>query len=171
MEDAELTHLAHRTGTELTARRLVLATAESCTGGWIAKLATDIPGSSQWFECGCVTYSNAAKTAMLGVESALIEAHGAVSRPVVEAMASGVLARSGASVAVAVSGIAGPSGGTQEKPVGTVWIAWAGANARHESSCLHFEGNREVVRRASVAAALEGIIERVTKDFFRPLAG
>jgi nicotinamide-nucleotide amidase len=156
--DAELENLAARLGRALLARNLRLATAESCTGGWIAKALTDIPGSSQWLEGGIVAYSNAAKSAVLGVPAALIAAHGAVSEPVVRAMAEGARARLGVALAVAVSGIAGPDGGTPDKPVGTVWTAWA--NGRETTAAREqFGGDREAVRRQSVALALRRLIE------------
>lgn len=135
-----------------------LATAESCTGGLIAAHCTDVPGSSDWFERGFVTYSNAAKTELLGVDAALIATHGAVSEPVVRAMARGALAHSCAQVAVAVTGIAGPGGGSADKPVGTVWLAWATAT-RLESTCQLFAGDRRAVREASVAYALAGVCQ------------
>lgn len=157
----ELQPLSRQLGENLLERGLMIATAESCTGGWVAKALTDIAGSSGWVECGFVTYSNRAKTGMLGVAPDLIEAHGAVSEPVVRAMAEGALARSGADVAVALSGIAGPDGGSTDKPVGTVWIAWAGrkpTRARVEV----FDGDREAVRRQAVVAALQGTLEFIT---------
>ena len=156
--DAELADLARRLGGALLARNLRVATAESCTGGWIAKALTDIPGSSQWLEGGIVAYSNAAKSALLGVPAALIAAHGAVSEQVVRAMAEGARARLGVPLAVAVSGVAGPDGGTPEKPVGTVWLAWA--NGRETTAARErFGGDRDAVRRASVALALGRLVE------------
>ncbi len=141
-----------------------LATAESCTGGLIAAACTDLAGSSAWLECGFVTYSNAAKTALLGVETALIEAHGAVSEPVARAMALGALAHSRAQVSVAVTGIAGPGGGTAAKPVGTVWLAWClpGQTATQcATQCCHFAGDRAAVRTATVQHALSGLLARL----------
>jgi nicotinamide-nucleotide amidase len=156
--DADLADLAARLGRALLARNLRVATAESCTGGWIVKALTDIPGSSQWLEGSLVAYSNAAKSAVLGVPAALIAAHGAVSEPVVRAMAEGARARLGVALAVAVSGIAGPDGGTPDKPVGTVWFAWA--NARQTTAAREqFGGDREDVRRQSVALALRRLLE------------
>jgi nicotinamide-nucleotide amidase len=134
-----------------------LTTAESCTGGWIAKCLTDVPGSSAWFEGGVVSYSNAAKTALLGIPGGLIEAQGAVSQSVVEAMARGVLSQGDADLAVAVSGVAGPGGGSADKPVGTVWLAWATAT-ECGSERRQFSGNREDVRRETVAAALQALL-------------
>lgn len=137
----------------LLARGWMLATAESCTGGLIAAACTDLSGSSQWFERGFVSYSNAAKTELLDVPAALIEAHGAVSEPVARAMAEGAVARSAAQVAVAVTGIAGPTGGSADKPVGTVWFGWR--VAEHTYAELHrFGGDRAAVRAATVRHAL-----------------
>jgi len=130
-----------------------LATAESCTGGLIAACCTDIAGSSDWFERGFVTYSNAAKTEMLGVNAALIDSHGAVSEEVVRAMVQGALQHSVAQVAVAVTGVAGPGGGSPSKPVGTVWLAWA-TPAGVVSEVQHFAGDRAQVRAATVQHAL-----------------
>ena len=153
--------LAVAVGEALLRRGARVATAESCTGGWIAKVCTDIAGSSAWFERGWVTYSNAAKQQDLGVSTALLDSHGAVSEPVVLAMALGALERSGAEFAVAVSGVAGPAGGTAAKPVGTVWTAWAWRNegaveSRAERS--QFPGDREAIRRQTVVFALEGLL-------------
>lgn len=159
--DDPLRALAGRVAGLCRARGLQLATAESCTGGWIAKVLTDLPGSSAWFGTGLVTYSNAAKTALLDVPPALLLEHGAVSEAVVRRMASGLLARTGADLGVAVSGIAGPDGGTADKPVGLVWLAWGAreAGAVHVRSAVRrFDGDREAVRRAAVAAALEGLL-------------
>ncbi|HUO67129.1 MAG TPA: CinA family protein, partial [Gammaproteobacteria bacterium] len=132
--DAELAELAQRLGLVLEARNLRVATAESCTGGWIAKALTDIPGSSRWVEGGVVAYSNSAKSSLLGVPAGTVAAHGAVSEPVVRAMAEGARARFGVPLTVAVSGVAGPDGGTPDKPVGTVWFAWA--NGRETTAAL-----------------------------------
>jgi len=137
-----------------------MAAAESCTGGWIAKCCTDRAGSSAWFERGFVTYSNAAKTDLLGVDAALLERAGAVSEAVARAMAAGALGRSAADVALAVTGIAGPDGGTPDKPVGTVWFAWA-VGGPVAAECVRFEGGREAVRRQSVRYALEGLLDRL----------
>ena len=153
--------LAVAVGEALLRRGARVATAESCTGGWIAKVCTDIAGSSAWFERGWVTYSNAAKQQEIGVSAALLASHGAVSEPVVLAMALGALERSGAEFAVAVSGVAGPTGGTAAKPVGTVWTAWAWrteASAGSRAECSHFPGDREAVRRQTVVLALEGLL-------------
>lgn len=134
-------------------RQWMLATAESCTGGLIAGACTDLAGSSAWFERGFVTYSNAAKTEQLGVDAALIATHGAVSEPVVRAMAQGALQYSHAQVAVAVTGVAGPSGGSADKPVGTVWFGWATPSGLL-SEVQHFAGDRAAVRAATVHHAL-----------------
>lgn len=155
--DLSLTELAVRLGKALTAIKAQVTTAESCTGGGIAEAITRIPGSSAWFEAGYVTYSNAQKTAQLGVPEALFSQVGAVSREVVLAMVEGAQARSGARFAVAVSGVAGPDGGSPEKPVGTVWIAWADGDARH-SRRYQFVGDRQQVRRQTVETALHGVI-------------
>ena len=146
---ALITRLAQR----LQDRGWMLATAESCTGGMIAAACTDLAGSSAWFERGLVTYSNEAKTELLGVDAELIRTHGAVSEPVARAMAAGAVARSHARVSVAVTGVAGPSGGSAAKPVGTVWFGWA-LPGRLESQCMHFPGDRAAVRQATVLHAL-----------------
>jgi nicotinamide-nucleotide amidase len=145
----------------LRARGWHCATAESCTGGGVAAAITDIAGSSDVFECGYVTYSNAAKSRMLGVVGALIERHGAVSEAVARAMAEGACAASGAQCAVAVTGVAGPGGGTAAKPVGMVCFAHASEGAPTVASTRHFAGDRAAVRRAAVAFALEGLAGRV----------
>lgn len=157
----QLALLAERTGQALQHSALMLATAESCTGGWIAKVITDVAGSSAWFERGFVTYSNAAKQELLGVGAEVLSRHGAVSEATVKAMAQGALAHSRADLAVAVSGIAGPDGGTPDKPVGLVWLAWARRNGVVGTRELHFPGDREAVRAAAVKAALQGILERL----------
>ena len=152
---ARITPLVEPLAEALRTRGLKLATAESCTGGLIAAACTSIAGSSDWFERGYVTYSNAAKTEMLGVEAALIAAHGAVSEPVVRAMADGALARSGADLALAVTGIAGPGGAVPGKPVGTVWLAWARRGASVQAERVHFDGERAAVRAQTVLLALQ----------------
>jgi nicotinamide-nucleotide amidase len=157
--DRDLYALAEQAGRALRSAGWRVTTAESCTAGWIAKTLTDVPGSSQWVECGYVTYSNAAKVRDLGVETGTLEAHGAVSEGVVRQMARGALRVSGAQVAVAVSGIAGPDGGTAGKPVGTVWFAVA-APSLTEPRCVvrQFAGDREAVRRQAVAHALRQVL-------------
>ena len=152
--------LVEQLARELRARGLMMATAESCTGGLIAGACTDLSGSSDWFERGFVTYSNAAKHALLGVPALLIEQHGAVSEPVARAMATGALAHSPAQLAVAVTGVAGPTGGSAEKPVGTVWFGWAtpqGVFTEHQ----RFDGDRAAVRQATVRHALAGLLQRL----------
>jgi nicotinamide-nucleotide amidase len=155
--DSALAGLSREVGAHLSGARRRLVTAESCTGGWLAKLCTDIAGSSEWFDCGFVCYSNAAKTRDLGVPVKLLETSGAVSEPVVRAMAEGALERTGATVAIAVSGIAGPGGAVPGKPVGTVWFAIA-QRAVDRIECqghlIQFEGNRDAVRRCAVEYAL-----------------
>jgi nicotinamide-nucleotide amidase len=141
-------------------KQFFLAAAESCTGGLIAAACTDLAGSSQWFDRGFVTYSNAAKTEMLGVDAALIAQFGAVSEPVAAAMAQGAVKHSAAQVSVAVTGVAGPTGGSAEKPVGTVWIAWC-VNEDTTTEMCHFNGDRATVRALTVQRALQGLIERL----------
>ncbi len=155
--DIELRALAEALGIRMRANHDHLVTAESCTGGWIAKTVTDIPGSSDWFDCGMVAYSYEAKQALLGVRPQTLETHGAVSRETVIEMVSGALARSGASVAVAVTGIAGPGGAIKGKPIGTVWIAWKRRGGYPMADVFHFDGDREAVRMQTVAAALHGL--------------
>jgi nicotinamide-nucleotide amidase len=161
--DAELQALAERIGARLRASRHMLVTAESCTGGWIAKTVTDIAGSSEWFDCGMAAYSYEAKQALLGVNPHTLEEHGAVSRETVVEMVSGALVHSGATLAVAVTGIAGPGGGTPDKPVGTVWIAWKRRGGYPAARAFHFDGDRDAVRRQTVVAALEGL-EALVED-------
>jgi nicotinamide-nucleotide amidase len=160
--DAELRELAEQIADAALRQRLTLVTAESCTGGWIAKTLTDLPGSSAWFDAGVVTYSYEAKEALLGVNPRTLERTGAVSEETALEMVSGALARFGAGVAVAVTGIAGPSGGTAEKPVGTVWIGWKRRGGYAHARLFHFDGDREAVRRQTVAAALKGVIKALT---------
>ena len=152
--------LAKRVGERLKARRATVVTAESCTGGWVAQAITSVAGSSTWFDRGFVTYSNDAKRELLGVRAETLAGHGAVSEETAREMASGALERSGATLAVSVTGIAGPGGGTPQKPVGTVCFAWAGA-ADVTSETRRFSGNRESVRRQSVIRALEGVLEKL----------
>ncbi len=153
----ELQAVATRIAHQLEEQGRLIATAESCTGGWIAKVLTDIPGSSGWFERGLVTYSNRAKQELLGVPETLIEAHGAVSEVVVAAMARGLRERTGVDVTLAVSGIAGPTGGSDDKPVGTVWFAWD--DGASQTGHILFAGNRETVRRQAVQHALQRLLE------------
>lgn len=155
--DVELDHLAQQLGQRLRAGRQTVATAESCTGGWIAKTLTGIAGSSEWFDCGMVAYSYEAKQALLGVRPQTLELTGAVSRETVIEMVSGALVNSGATLAVAVTGIAGPGGGSDDKPVGTVWIGWKRRGGYARAERFQFDGDRDAVRRQTVAHALEGL--------------
>jgi nicotinamide-nucleotide amidase len=158
MPDSTLYDLAERVGHALKAHRLMMATAESCTGGWIAEAMTMVPGSSEWFERAFVTYTYISKREMLGVRGATLEAHGAVSEECVREMVEGALSASHAQIAVAVSGTAGPGGGTLQKPVGTVCLAWRGRGVPMRSETQHFPGDREAVRRQSVIRALEEVL-------------
>jgi nicotinamide-nucleotide amidase len=151
---------AERLGAALRDRGWMLATAESCTGGMIAAACTDLAGSSEWFERGFVTYANAAKTDLLGVGAALIEANGAVSEVVARAMAFGAVRHSRARVSVAVTGIAGPTGGSKDKPVGTVWFGYM-VDGRLTSETQRFDGDRAAVRRAAVDHAFDGLLLRL----------
>jgi nicotinamide-nucleotide amidase len=162
MSDRAITALARRLGASCKRRGVMVATAESCTGGGVAQAITRIAGSSEWFDRGFVTYTNAAKEEMLGVANATLEAHGAVSEEVAREMAAGALARSPADVAVAVTGIAGPGGGTAEKPVGLVWFAWAHRGGPVQPRRFLFRGDRAAVRAQSVAVALQGLIDLVS---------
>ncbi len=151
-------NLAQKVGETLLAKGMKLATAESCTGGWVAQAVTAVPGSSGWFDCGFVSYSNTAKQKMLGVDLAVLETRGAVSESVVAQMAEGALRNSDADIAVAISGIAGPGGGTEDKPVGTVWLAWA-IEGHPTVTCLSFfNGDRDEIRQQAVEQALEGVM-------------
>ncbi|MDE2087518.1 MAG: CinA family protein [Xanthomonadaceae bacterium] len=161
--DAELRELAQAVADETLRQRLMLVTAESCTGGWVAKTLTDLPGSSAWFDAGVVAYSYEAKQALLGVDPRILERVGAVSEEIALEMVSGALARFGAGVAVAVTGIAGPGGGTVDKPVGTVWIAWKRRGGYAHAQLFRFDGDREAVRRQTVAAALGGLRKTLTE--------
>ncbi|HEX5611734.1 MAG TPA: CinA family protein [Burkholderiales bacterium] len=155
---AERSALAQALGERLRAKRAVLVTAESCTGGWVAQAVTAIAGSSEWFERGFVVYSNAAKEELLGVSSQTLSSHGAVSEETARELARGALERSHGTIALAVTGVAGPAGGSAEKPVGLVCFAWAtatGVKSEHQ----RFSGDREAVRRQSVVRALEGVLE------------
>lgn len=161
--DQALARLAARVGRHLLDSRRSVATAESCTGGWIAKALTDIAGSSEWFTEGFVTYSNESKTRSLGVPNSVLRTQGAVSEAAARAMAMGALKRSGAQLSVAVTGIAGPGGAVAGKPVGTVWLGWAerhGRSIRVAVQLTHFRGDRDAVRRKTVRAALQGLLAR-----------
>ena len=159
--DARFEKLVTEMALELTAIGWKMATAESCTGGWIAKCCTDLAGSSAWFERGFVTYSDAAKKDALGVDARILQEAGAVSRAVALQMAEGARRRAGVDIAVAVTGIAGPDGGTLDKPVGTVWFAWSRTDHAADAEAVCFRGDRDAVRRQTVAHALRGLIERM----------
>jgi nicotinamide-nucleotide amidase len=158
-----LSTLATIVGARLNERGLLLATAESCTGGWVAEAVTAIAGSSAWFDRGFVTYSNEAKMDMLGVASATLAAHGAVSEQTAAEMAAGALSHSRAQIALSITGVAGPAGGTPDKPVGMVCFGWAGAGGDVLTVTRHFVGDRESVRRQSVICALQGVLERLER--------
>ena len=162
---SEIELWARRLGQALAARGWMATTAESCTGGGVAYAITEISGSSSWFDRSFVTYTNAAKQQMLGVDAALILAHGAVSQAVVQAMALGALRHSQAQLSVAISGVAGPLGGSVDKPVGTVWMAWAHGvdleRAVVSYHCFHFEGDRRAVRQQAILAALQGMCKLI----------
>jgi nicotinamide-nucleotide amidase len=153
--------LAARLGAALKASGATLATAESCTGGWVAQCVTSVAGSSDWYDRGFVTYSNASKEELLGVRRATLDAQGAVSEETAREMAAGALERSRADLAVAVTGVAGPGGGTPAKPVGMVCFAWARRGAAPRSATRSFPGDRASVRRQSVIAALEGVLREM----------
>lgn len=159
MSERAITELARRLGHACRRRGVMVATAESCTGGGVGEAITRIAGSSEWFERGFVTYTNAAKEEMLGVAHETLAAHGAVSEEVASGMAAGALARSPAAVAVAITGIAGPGGGTAEKPVGLVWFAWTHRGGPVQCRRFVFKGDRAAVREQSVAVALQGLID------------
>jgi nicotinamide-nucleotide amidase len=161
--DEALYRLAVRVGRELKRRDLMAATAESCTGGWIGQAITMVPGSSEWFERGFITYTYISKRELLGVKGASLARHGAVSEQVVREMALGALRRSHAQIAVAVSGVAGPGGGTPDKPVGTVCFAWARSPGRAVVETRRFRGDRDAVRRRTVVHALRGILLELGK--------
>jgi len=163
MKDTDVMKTVQDLAQALRERDWLLCTAESCTGGLIAGACTDLAGSSDWFERGFVSYSNAAKTELLDVPADLIVQHGAVSEPVARAMAEGALAHSRAQVSVAVTGVAGPGGGSAGKPVGTVWFGWS-VKGKTTSECRHFEGDRAAVRAATVAHALNGLVARLSEN-------
>lgn len=155
--DDDLQQLTAQVADNLLNREWLLSVAESCTGGWVAKCCTDLAGSSAWFDRGFVTYSNQAKHDMLGVTLSTLEQYGAVSKQTVIEMTQGALTHSNADVSLAISGIAGPTGGTEDKPVGTVWLAWA-SKTTTKTQIYHFAGDRDAVRRQAVLAALQGIL-------------
>lgn len=158
MNDQDLTQLSIKLGNKLHSKAYFITTAESCTGGGIAEAITRIAGSSAWFAYGFVSYSNEAKHDLLGVDAEMINAQGAVSEATVKAMVAGAVSRSDADIGVAVSGIAGPDGGSADKPVGTVWIAWQRRDDKPVAQCFHFEGDRDAVRRQTVYEALTGTL-------------
>ena len=160
-DDTRFEKLVAELALELTASGWKMATAESCTGGWIAKCCTDLAGSSAWFECGYVTYSDVAKKDALGVDSRILQEAGSVSRAVALQMAEGARRRAGVEITVAVTGIAGPDGGTLDKPLGTVWFAWSRKDHSPDAEVVCFRGDRDAVRRQTVAHALRGLIERL----------
>ncbi len=161
MNEETLQNLAKEVGSRLIDQNLTIATAESCTGGWVSKIITDIDGSSQWFECALVTYSNQAKQELLGVSENTLQTQGAVSQVTVKEMVLGLLDRCNASIGVSISGIAGPGGGTEDKPVGTVWMAWAKPGQLIETVKFQFAGNRDQVRRRAVYEALTGVLRNI----------
>lgn len=157
----DLYPLAEQLGDALLQRQLSLVSAESCTGGWVAKCVTDVPGSSAWFDRGFVTYTNISKQELLGVSAELLQEHGAVSEVVARAMAEGALAHSHADISLAITGIAGPGGGSLDKPVGLVWHAWAGAELPLSSRQYHYSGSREQIRCQAVFTAMHEVLERL----------
>jgi len=157
-EFEELYRLAEQVGAALKARGWMLASAESCTGGWVGEVVTAVPGSSHWYDRGFITYTNEAKQEMLGVSSETLAQYGAVSEQTVREMATGALKHSRAQVALAISGIAGPGGGSPQKPVGTVCLAWGVKDGSIQAQTLHFSGDRQQVRAQAVAAALQGVL-------------
>lgn len=164
MTDSELMQLSEQVGQALKVRGATVTTAESCTGGWVAKVITDIAGSSAWFERGFVTYSNEAKAQMIGVREETLAQHGAVSEPVVVEMAIGALKAARADYAVSISGIAGPDGGSEEKPVGTVWFAFAAARGEGITRRECFSGDRDAVRRQATAYALQTLWQQFLQN-------
>ncbi|PHS69560.1 MAG: damage-inducible protein CinA [Methylophaga sp.] len=165
ISDADIQQRTTQVAQCLLQRQWMLATAESCTGGWLAKCCTDISGSSTWFDRGVITYSNDAKQDLLDVPVVTLNEFGAVSKQTVIEMAQGALRHSKADISVAITGIAGPDGGSLDKPVGTVWLAWATKDAATMSQCHHFEGDRDMIRRQAVLIALEGIIKNARDSY------
>ena len=163
-DDQEIEDLAGQLAEAMQARGWQLVCAESCTGGWISKVCTDRAGSSAWFDRGYIAYSYPAKSDLLGVSEKRLLEFGAVSAEIAADMAEGALSRSGMPVALAVTGVAGPDGGTDTKPVGTVWFAWSFAGSKTEVDVQQFSGNRETVRRKTVRHALKGLLQRVNAD-------
>jgi nicotinamide-nucleotide amidase len=161
VEEAELHQLAAQLAEKLLARGWMVTTAESCTGGWVGQVLTSLPGSSAWYDCGFITYSDAAKIGMLGVPAATLDSHGAVSEETAGAMASGALLHSRAQAALAITGIAGPGGATPTKPVGLVCYGWALSDGTALTSTCRLSGDREEIRSRSVAAVLRGLIDLI----------
>ena len=161
MNEETLQNLAKEVASRLIDQSLTMATAESCTGGWVSKIVTDIDGSSQWFECALVTYSNRTKQDLLGVSENTLHTQGAVSQATVKEMVLGLMDRCNANIGVSISGIAGPGGGTEDKPVGTVWMAWAKQGLLIESIKFQFEGDRGEVRKLAVYEALSGVLRNI----------
>ncbi len=157
----DLNALAEQVGAALKSRGLMLATAESCTGGWVGEAVTSVPGSSHWYDRGFITYTNESKQDMLGVSAQTLAEFGAVSEQTVREMAAGALKHSRAHITLAISGIAGPGGATLGKPVGTVCMAWATRNGAGQSQTLHLQGDRTAVRRQAVVAALQGVLRMI----------
>ena len=157
----ELSKLAEQVGAALKSRGLMLATAESCTGGWVGEVVTSVAGSSHWYDRGFITYTNESKQEMLGVSANTLAEYGAVSEQTVREMAAGALKHSRAHITLAISGIAGPEGGSPDKPVGTVCVAWAMRNGVEQSQTMHFLGDRLAVRQQAVVAALQGALRGI----------
>ena len=161
MTESKIIELIQTLAPKLVTQHKRIATAESCTGGLVAKLCTDINGSSQWFDCGIVSYSNQSKINLLNVSTSTLDSHGAVSRAIVREMVLGLLNTSNVDIGVSISGIAGPSGGDDKKPVGTVWIAWATSSSSVDEALFQFNGDREQVRLQAAYEAIKGINERL----------
>ena len=157
----ELSKLAEQVGAALKSRGLMLATAESCTGGWVGEVVTSVAGSSHWYDRGFITYTNESKQEMLGVSANTLAEYGAVSEQTVREMAAGALKHSRAHITLAISGIAGPGGGSPDKPVGTVCVAWTMRNGVEQSQTMHFQGDRVAVRQQAVVAALQGLLRGI----------
>ncbi|MEE8482844.1 MAG: CinA family protein [Acidiferrobacterales bacterium] len=158
----ELDTIARKIGSELKAQKLTLVSAESCTGGWVGQVITSVSGSSRWYDRGFITYSNQAKREQLGVSTDVLARFGAVSEQAARAMAEGALANSHAQISLAITGIAGPDGGSENKPVGTVWFAWSGKSRETQTELHQFDGDRTSVRQQAVEVALLGIIEFIS---------
>ena len=157
----DLSKLAEQVGAALKSRGLMLATAESCTGGWVGEVVTSVAGSSHWYDRGFITYTNESKQEMLGVSANTLAEYGAVSEQTVREMAAGALKHSRAHITLAISGIAGPGGGSPDKPVGTMCVAWAMRNGVEQSQTMHFQGDRVAVRQQAVVAALQGLLRGI----------